>query len=102
MMVSVKAWAAVVSAAAPLFCAAAVPHQNSASNQGPYIRDFFYAGGEYTSDGAGRHIYHNQMYVEWLRPYREPTKRSPIVIIHGQAQTGTVSIMPAIWSSESF
>lgn len=85
-------------AAVPLFCVAAAAHKHNVTNEVPYIRDFFYAGGGYTLDGAGGHIYHNQMYVEWLRPQRGPTRATPIVIVHGQAQTGTVSIMPGIRS----
>ncbi|KAF3003572.1 hypothetical protein E8E13_006481 [Curvularia kusanoi] len=54
------------------------------------IRTFFYVGGDYTEDGAGGHIFHNQMYVEKLSPMNPQSGDPvPIVLIHGQAQTGT-------------
>lgn len=55
------------------------------------IRSFFYAGGGYADDGAGGHIFREQMYVERLQPAKGITRPTPIVFIHGQAQTGTVS-----------
>ncbi|KFY88028.1 hypothetical protein V500_06618 [Pseudogymnoascus sp. VKM F-4518 (FW-2643)] len=55
----------------------------------PHIREYFYVGGEYTGDGAGGHIFHNQMYVEKLSPTQGSTHPFPIVLMHGQAQTGT-------------
>ncbi|EHK43946.1 hypothetical protein TRIATDRAFT_37577 [Trichoderma atroviride IMI 206040] len=53
------------------------------------IRSFFYAGGGYADDGAGGHIFREQMYVERLQPAKGVTQPSPIVFIHGQAQTAT-------------
>ncbi|KAF2820543.1 alpha/beta-hydrolase [Ophiobolus disseminans] len=53
------------------------------------IRTFFYVGGGYTSDGNGGTIFKDQMYVEKLSPTKPNKKRSPIVFIHGQGQTGT-------------
>ncbi|KAF2765927.1 alpha/beta-hydrolase [Teratosphaeria nubilosa] len=72
----------------------ALPYAAATSNstthgEVPYIRDFFYAGGEYTSDGSGGHIFHNPMYVEHLKPAAGERKAIPLVFIHGQAQTGT-------------
>ncbi|KAF4972717.1 hypothetical protein FSARC_782 [Fusarium sarcochroum] len=55
----------------------------------PYIRSYFYAGGEYAEDGSGGHIFRDQMYVEKLVPFLGATQDEPIVFIHGQAQTGT-------------
>lgn len=55
------------------------------------IRSFFYAGGGYAADGNGGHIFREQMYVERLQPAKGATQPNPIVFIHGQAQTGTVS-----------
>lgn len=55
------------------------------------IRSYFYAGGGYADDGAGGHIFREQMYVERLQPAKGVTRPNPIVFIHGQAQTGTVS-----------
>ncbi|KAL1886927.1 hypothetical protein Cpir12675_006848 [Ceratocystis pirilliformis] len=52
------------------------------------IRTFFYVGGGYEVVGSG-HLYTNQMYIEKLVPVHGVTKRTPIVLIHGQAQTGT-------------
>lgn len=62
----------------------------NATTEVPYIRDYFYAGGQYVSDGANGTIFANQMYVEQLSPVGGATKPYPLVIIHGQAQTGTV------------
>jgi hypothetical protein len=56
----------------------------------PHIRKYLYAGGHYDSDGAGAHIFRDQMYVEHLIPLDRKVKPYPIVFIHGQAQTGTV------------
>ena len=55
------------------------------------IRTFFYVGGDYTSNGASGHIFDNQMYVEKLSPILSQSReeRTPVVLIHGQAQTGT-------------
>ena len=79
---------------AALLGQAAVVNGNgvSAGLEVPMIRDFFYIGGVYVSDGAGGHIYRDQMYVERLQPTRHSSSsKPPIVIFHGQAQTGTVS-----------
>lgn len=57
----------------------------------PHVRSYFYVGGGYVDDGAGGHIFHNQMYVEGLSPVNGPNQTIPLVMIHGQAQTGTVS-----------
>ena len=56
----------------------------------PHTRRYFYAGGRYADDGVGGHIFKEQLYVEHLAPHTI-TKNHPIVFIHGQAQTGTVS-----------
>lgn len=58
----------------------------------PSIRSYFYVGGGYATDGAGGEIFRDQMYVEKLMPAKGPKQRTPIVFIHGQAQTGTVSV----------
>lgn len=55
------------------------------------IRSFFYIGGSYVPDGSGGHIHRDQMYVERLRPVHRAIHDVPIVLIHGQAQTGSVS-----------
>lgn len=53
-------------------------------------RTFFYVGGGYADDGKSEHIYKDQMYVEKLVPVSAQEQRfPPIVLIHGQAQTGT-------------
>lgn len=53
-------------------------------------RTFFYIGGGYADDGNGGHIFKDQMYVEQLTPVSKPHRNlHPIVLIHGQAQTGT-------------
>ncbi|GBF60461.1 secreted lipase [Trichophyton mentagrophytes] len=55
----------------------------------PYARKYLYVGGQYADDGTGGHIFRDQMYVEHLVPSKGPTKQQPIVLLHGQAQTGT-------------
>ncbi|RGP80524.1 fusarubin cluster-esterase [Fusarium longipes] len=55
----------------------------------PAIRSFFYTGGQYVNDAQGGHVFRGQMYVEKLVPAKGPTKETPIVMIHGVAQTGT-------------
>ncbi|EEQ27520.1 hypothetical protein McanMca71_000035 [Microsporum canis] len=55
----------------------------------PYIRKYLYVGGEYAGNGKDEHIFRDQMYVEHLAPAKGPTKQHPIVLFHGQAQTGT-------------
>lgn len=53
-----------------------------------------YVGGSYIDDGSGGHIFANQMYVEKLSPLSRSNNDtspapSPIILVHGQAQTGT-------------
>ncbi|KAF4548457.1 Alpha/beta hydrolase-like protein 6 [Elsinoe fawcettii] len=58
----------------------------------PTIRTFSYVGGEYADDGTGtgEHIFRNQLYVEKLEPFNHTSPQQyPVVLIHGQAQTGT-------------
>ena len=58
----------------------------------PAIRRYFHVGGGYSEDGNGGHIFKDQMYVEELSPVSRQRGRdapSPIVLIHGQGQTGT-------------
>lgn len=60
----------------------------------PYIRNYFYAGGNYVPDESGGHVMQDQMYVERLIPLGGPEKQSPLVFIHGSGQTGTVYRAP--------
>ncbi|KAF5662742.1 fusarubin cluster-esterase [Fusarium heterosporum] len=55
----------------------------------PAVRSFFYVGGRYVDDGDGGHVFRDQMYVEKLVPSMGAWKDTPIVMIHGVAQTGT-------------
>ncbi|SCO85818.1 fusarubin cluster-esterase [Fusarium oxysporum] len=55
----------------------------------PATRSFFYVGGRYDDDGDGGHVFRDQMYVEKLTPVKGARKDTPIVMIHGMAQTGT-------------
>ncbi|KAF5649525.1 adenylosuccinate lyase [Fusarium tjaetaba] len=55
----------------------------------PATRSFFYVGGRYDDDGDGGHVFRDQMYVEKLAPVKGAWKDTPIVMIHGMAQTGT-------------
>ena len=47
-------------------------------------------------DGAGMHLLENQMYVEKLVPNGGSRRKAPIIFIHGQAQTGTVSLKAVV------
>lgn len=60
------------------------------SRERSYIRDYFYVGGHYADDVGGQHVFKDQMYVERLLPTNGTEKPHPIVLVHGQAQTGTV------------
>ncbi|THZ32434.1 alpha/beta-hydrolase [Aureobasidium pullulans] len=44
----------------------------------PCIRNYFYAGGRYVSDGSGGHVFQDQMYVERLTPPGGPRKQTPL------------------------
>jgi hypothetical protein len=71
--------------------AGAVPLKESRGISGEVaaVREYFYVGGSYVNTSSG-HLFSNQMYVERLTPLR-PCQPYPLVFIHGQAQTGTVS-----------
>ncbi|KAJ5683417.1 hypothetical protein N7462_006582 [Penicillium macrosclerotiorum] len=58
-------------------------------NEVPAQRSYMYVGGRYIPNGAGEHVFTDQMYVEKLTPATGVTKPYPIIFIHGQAQTGT-------------
>ena len=66
---------------------------NTTSKETPVSREYFYVGGRYVDDGNGKdqHIFSDQMYVEKLSPDISCAKPNPLVFIHGQGQTGTVS-----------
>lgn len=64
---------------------------HDANSEVPAVRSFFYTGGQYVDDGQGGRVFRGQMYVEKLVPPKGPSKDTPIVMIHGVAQTGTVS-----------
>lgn len=83
----------VAFAAATVTRSAATSYSQPGGSQGevPSIRSYFYVGGGYVDDGAGGGIFRNQMYVEKLVPVGGAKQRTPIVFIHGQAQTGSVS-----------
>ncbi|KAI9148299.1 putative fusarubin cluster-esterase [Paramyrothecium foliicola] len=55
----------------------------------PSVRSYFYVGGSYSKDDSGEHVFRDQMYVERLFPINGITKEVPVVLIHGQAMTGT-------------
>jgi hypothetical protein len=75
----------------------------SSGSQGevPAIRTYFMVGGGYVDDGAGGEIFRDQMYVERLVPTKGPYKSTPLVFIHGQAQTGTVSPLHQCYETAS-
>lgn len=64
----------------------------AAAPEEPSIRSYFYVGGQYVDNGSGEHVFSDQMYVERLLPADGITQDAPVVLIHGQAQTGTVSL----------
>ena len=70
---------------------AAANKGRSPNGETPYTRSYFYIGGEYVDDRSGAHLFRDQMYVEKLTPISGATRKVPLVMIHGQAQTGTVS-----------
>jgi hypothetical protein len=57
-------------------------------------RQYFYVGGNYVSTDSGT-LFVNQMYVEQLTPTK-PSQKYPLVLIHGEAQTGTVHDHPSL------
>jgi hypothetical protein len=88
MRLTLTTAAALVAATAN----ACLASQSNHTGEVPAVRTYFYAGGQYVSDGAGGEIFRDQMYVEKLVPAADgiAMKQTPIVFIHGQAQTGTV------------
>ena len=79
--------------------ATAVPYAE-ATDEVPHTRSYFYVGGRYDTDEKGLTTYRDQMYIEKLLPVGGATQKSPIILIHGQAQTGTVRppILPCrVW-----
>lgn len=58
-------------------------------------REYFYVGGEYVEDKNGEFFKQGQMYVEKLTPAdageRSGAQQWPVVFIHGNGQSGTVS-----------
>ncbi|TQN70279.1 putative secreted lipase [Colletotrichum shisoi] len=70
-------------------------------SEAPYIRSYFYVGGGYVDDGSGGHIFRDQMYVEKLLPVHGVSQETPIVLIHGQAQTGSVYIVDQTFRGRS-
>lgn len=72
------------------------PGTKTTLTEAPASREFFYVGGHYAPDGNGDTIFKDQMYVEKLtppynslNPHHRQHNLLPIVLIHGQAQTGT-------------
>lgn len=61
------------------------------ADEQPHIRTYFYVGGSYVDNGDGNHVVQNQMYVEKLVPVDGVKQDAPVVLMHGAAQTGTVS-----------
>lgn len=74
-----------------LFICIASAHRGSlVSPEIAAVRTYFHIGGEYSEDGNGGHIFKDQMYVEKLSPISPSNNQpNPIVLIHGQGQTGT-------------
>jgi hypothetical protein len=67
----------------PLDCAGAKAlSPRCASNETPYLRDFFYVGGRYIESPIG-HLTVDQIYVEKLSPISGPRQPHPLVFFHG-------------------
>lgn len=64
------------------------------ANEAYASRDYFYVGGEYVTSTTNDTLFVNQVYVEHLVPSRIE-QPYPIVFIHGQSMTGTVSVLPS-------
>lgn len=79
----------LVLAAACFFSIGNAEPVSRGSREAFAAREYFYVGGGYVNTGSG-HLFSNQMYVEKLTPLK-PRQAYPLVFIHGQAQTGTVS-----------
>jgi hypothetical protein len=60
------------------------------------VRSYFYVGGNYEKSDNGEHVMIDQMYVEKLSPTGKHVKNTPVVLIHGKGQTGTVCCNQAI------
>lgn len=56
-----------------------------------HTRSYFYVGGKYVDTPTG-HLFQDQMYVEKLSPTCGQKQAFPIIFIHGNGQTGTVSV----------
>jgi hypothetical protein len=65
-------------------------------------RYYFYLGGHYADDGKGGHIFEESLYVEQLIPAGGVSKKYPLVFIHGQGLTGTVSLKSTFMGVASF
>ena len=73
-----------------LACLASAQNDRPIESEVPAVRTYFYVGGGYADDGKGGHIFKDQMYVEKLSPVStEQDVKPPVVLIHGQGQTGT-------------
>lgn len=59
--------------------------------EAPMIRDYLQIGGQYVENTSGEHVLQNQVYVEHLAPINGTTQLYPLIMIHGSAQTATVS-----------
>lgn len=65
-----------------------------ASASTSHDRSYFYVGGNYSVNTDGQHAFTNQMYVEKLVPAGGVSREYPIVLVHGNGQTGTVRLAP--------
>jgi hypothetical protein len=71
-------------------CTYEYDHSPKLNEEAPYVRNYFYVGGNYVPDGSGGHAFQDQMYVEKLTPLGGARKQTPLVLIPGAGQTGTV------------
>lgn len=64
---------------------------SSARDEVPMIRDYLQVGGQYVENTAGEHVFQDQIYVEHLAPVNRTFQKYPLVMLHGAAQSATVS-----------
>lgn len=64
---------------------------SSVRDEVPMIRDYLQVGGRYVENTAGEHVFQDQMYVEHLAPVNGTSQKYPLIMLHGAAQSATVS-----------
>lgn len=73
------------------FTSACLLAATALATETPMIRDYLQIGGRYVENAAGEHVFQDQMYVEHLAPVNGTSQQYPLILIHGTAQSATVS-----------